>query len=95
MVHTLVYNKNVICIYLIPFSSYSLIVLHMYVMQPAEVIVSLQEAGQLLVCCYWLRQQLPSLAFLHVPAEQEVSEVLEETGRAVSKCIWHRYRKQL
>lgn len=67
----------------------------MYVMQPAEVIVSLQETGQLLVCRCWLRQQLPSLAFLHVPAEQEVRKVLQETGRVVSKLIWHRYRKQL
>lgn len=56
---------------------YSLIVLHVYVVQPAEVIVSLQEAGQLLVSCDWLRQELPSLAFLHVPTEQEVGKVLE------------------
>lgn len=56
--------------------TYSLIIVLVYVMQPAEVIVSLQKAGQLLVSCYWLRQELPPLAFLHVPAEQEVSKVL-------------------
>lgn len=52
--------------------------MHVHVVQPAEVLVGLQEAGQLLVLSGRLGQQLPPLPFLHVPAEQEVSKVLKE-----------------
>lgn len=47
-------------------------------MQPAEMIMGLQEAGQLLVLGNGLGQQLPPLALLYVPAEQEVCKVLQE-----------------
>lgn len=61
--------------------SYAAVVVHVHVVQPAEVLVGLQEAGQLLVLSGRLRQQLPPLPFLHVPAEQEVGKVLEATQR--------------
>lgn len=47
-------------------------------MQPAEMLMSLQEAGELLVLSGRLGQQLPSLAFLHVPTKQEVGKVLQK-----------------
>lgn len=62
--------------------SYTVIVVHMHMVQPAEVLVGLQEAGQLLVLSGRLGQQLPPLPFLHVPAEQKVSKVLKE-GRGM------------
>lgn len=62
--------------------SYTAVVVHVHVVQPAEVLVGLQEAGQLLVLSGRLRQQLPSLPFLHVPAEQEVSKVLKVKSAA-------------
>lgn len=61
--------------------SYAAVVVHVHVVQPAEVLVGLQEAGQLLVLSGRLRQQLPSLPLLHVPAEQEVSKILKVTPR--------------
>jgi hypothetical protein len=48
------------------------------VVQPAEVFVGLQEAGQLLVLGDGLGEQLAPLSLLHVPAEQEVRKVLQE-----------------
>ena len=57
--------------------SYAAVVVDVDVVQPAQVLVGLQEAGQLLVLSDRLRQQLPPLPLLHVPAEQEVSEVLQ------------------
>lgn len=59
--------------------SYTLEVLHVDVVQPTQVFVGLQEAGELLMLSDGLRQQLPSLPLLHVPAEQEVRKVLQET----------------
>lgn len=59
-------------------ASYTLEVLHVGVVQPAQVFVGLQEAGELLVLSDGLRQQLPSLPLLHVPAEQEVRKVLQD-----------------
>ena len=58
--------------------SYAAVVLDVDVVQPAQVLVGLQETGQLLVLSDRLRQQLPSLPLLHVPAEQEVSKVLQQ-----------------
>lgn len=58
--------------------SYAAVVVDVDVVQPAQVLVGLQEAGQLLVLSDRLRQQLPPLSLLHVPAEQEVSEVLQQ-----------------
>lgn len=46
--------------------------------QPAEVLVRLQEAGQLLMLSGWLGEQLPPLPLLHVPAKQEISKVLRQ-----------------
>lgn len=57
---------------------YAAVVVHVDVVQPAQVLVRLQEAGQLLVLRGRLGQQLPPLPFLHVPAEQEVSKVLRQ-----------------
>lgn len=57
-------------------ASYAAVVVHVDVVQPAEVLVGLQEAGQLLVLSGRLGQQLPPLPLLHVPAEQEVRKVL-------------------
>lgn len=56
--------------------SYAAVVVHVHVVQPAEVLVGLQEAGQLLVLSGRLGQQLPPLPFLHVPAEHKVGKVL-------------------
>lgn len=58
--------------------SYAAVVVDVDVVQPAQVLVGLQEAGQLLVLSDRLRQQLPPLSLLHVPAEQEVSKVLQQ-----------------
>jgi len=58
--------------------AYTLIVVDVDVVQPAQVLVSLQEAGQLVVLCSWLGQQLTPLPLLHVPTKQEVSKVLED-----------------
>lgn len=59
-------------------ASYAVVVVHVDVVQPAQVLVRVQEAGQLLVLSGRLGQQLPSLPFLHVPTEQEVSKVLQQ-----------------
>lgn len=58
----------------------------MNVMQPAEVLVGLQEASQLLVLRDWLGEQLPPLALLHVPAEQEVCKVLQTAETVPHNC---------
>ena len=58
--------------------SYALVVVHMDVMKPTEVLVGLQEAGQLLVLGDRLREQFPPLPLFHVPAEQEVCKVLQK-----------------
>lgn len=50
-------------------NSYGLVVVHMNIMKPAEVLMGLQEISQLLVLCYWLREQFPPLALLHVPTK--------------------------
>ena len=57
------------------------------VVQPAQVLVSLQEAGQLLVLSGRLGQQLPPLPLLHVPTEQEVSKVLQRDRKDVSERL--------
>ncbi len=63
--------------------TYTVVVVNIDVVQPAQVLVRLQEAGQLLVLSGRLGQQLPPLPFLHVPAEQEVSKVLQRKMKAV------------
>lgn len=50
------------------------------VVQPAQVLVRLQEAGELMMLSGRLRQQLPPLTLLHVPAEKEVGKVLYTVG---------------
>lgn len=71
---------------------YAAVVVHVDVVQPAEVLVGLQEAGQLLVLSGRLGQQLPPLPLLHVPAEQEVSKVLQQevTRRARERRRWRK-----
>lgn len=59
-------------------STYTAEVVDVDVVQPAEVFVGLQEAGQLLVLGDGLGEQLAPLPLLHVPAEQEVCKVLQE-----------------
>lgn len=56
--------------------AYTQIIVDMDVMQPAQVLVGLQEAGELMMLSGRLGQQLPPLPFLHVPAEKEVGKVL-------------------
>ena len=62
------------------FSPYRVVVMDVDVVQPAQVLMSLQEAGELLVLGGRLGQQLPPLPLLHVPAEQEVGKVLGQRG---------------
>lgn len=59
-------------------SPYTLVVVDLDVVQPAEVLVSLEEAGELLVLSRRLGQQLPPLPLLHVPTKQEVGKVLQK-----------------
>lgn len=70
--------------------SYAAVVVDVDVVQPAQVLVRLEETGQLLVLSGRLGQQLPPLPLLHVPAEQEVGKVLrqEVTHRksAATRC---------
>lgn len=57
-------------------AAYTQVIVDMDVVQPAQVLVRLQEAGELMMLSGRLRQQLPPLPLLHVPAEKEVGEVL-------------------
>lgn len=57
--------------------SYTQVIVDVYVVQPAQVLVRLQEAGELMMLSGRLGQQLPPLPLLHVPAEKEVSKVLQ------------------
>lgn len=69
--------------------SYTLEVVDVDVVQPAQVLVSLQEAGQLLVLRDRLGEQLAPLPLLHVPAKQEVCKVLQQE---MSVLTWARAR---
>lgn len=60
--------------------SYTAVVVDVDVVQPAQVLMRLQEAGELLVLSGRLGQQLPPLPLLHVPAKQEVGKVLQATS---------------
>lgn len=67
---------------------YTAVVVDVDMVQPAQVLVRLQEAGQLLVLSGRLGQQLPPLPLLHVPAEQEVGKVLQqEVTEEVSELL--------
>lgn len=57
-------------------AAYTQVIVDVDVVQPAEVLVRLQEAGKLMMLSGRLGQQLPPLPLLHVPAEKEVSKVL-------------------
>lgn len=57
--------------------AYTQVIVHVDVVQPAQVLVRLQEAGELMVLSGRLGQQLPPLPLLHVPAEEEISKVLQ------------------
>lgn len=56
--------------------AYTQVIVDVYVVQPAQVLVRLQETGELMMLSGRLGQQLPPLPLLHVPAEKEVSKVL-------------------
>ena len=64
--------------------TYTLVVVDVDVVQPAEVLVGLQEAGQLGVVGAGLGQQLAPLALLHVPAEHKVCKVLHTHTHIIS-----------
>lgn len=57
--------------------AYTQVIVDVDVVQPAQVLVRLQEAGELMVLSGRLGQQLPPLPLLHIPAEKEVSKVLQ------------------
>lgn len=71
-------KHNVLCDHVRVSVSYTAIVVDVDVVQPAQMLVRLQEAGQLLVLCSRLGKQLSPLPLLHVPAKQEVSKVLQQ-----------------
>lgn len=66
------------CVCVCVCASYAAVVVDVDVVQPAQVLVRLEETGQLLVLSGRLGQQLPPLPLLHVPAEQEVGKVLRQ-----------------
>lgn len=57
-------------------AAYTQVIVDVDVVQPAQVLVRLQKAGELMMVSGRLRQQLPPLTLLHVPAEKEVGKVL-------------------
>lgn len=66
-----------VCVCLCVCVPYTQVIVDVDVVQPAQVLVRLQEAGELMVLSGRLGQQLPPLSLLHIPAEKEISKVLQ------------------